>query len=309
MKVLILFLLVSTWFSAEDRQEVGERHYRIYRGNGTPATLEELVKDAGRAAVTFLGELHDDPVAHHLEEQILRRISHPELVLSLEMFERDIQYVLDEYLRDEIAEIHLVASGRAWKNYRDYRPLIEFAKERKMRVLAANAPRRYVNRVSRLGAQSLASLDAGARQFLPPLPYAKASSTYAEKFARVMEEQRENGRPLSGETLARRLEAQSLWDAGMSFAIAEFLTGHPNRRVLHVNGSFHTAQRLGTVEHLLRYRPGTEVVVVTMMPEKSFPAFNPATMTSQGDFVVVTDPSLTRSFLPETSAASAKPTK
>lgn len=47
-----------------------------------------------------------------------------------------------------IEERDLIASGRAWSNYRsDYKPLIEIAKEKH----AANAPRRYVDLVSKKG--------------------------------------------------------------------------------------------------------------------------------------------------------------
>src|SRR3954467_8455063 len=68
----------------------------------------------------------------------------------MEMFERDVQIVLDEYLSDLITEQHFLASSRPWGNYKtDYRPLVELAKEKHLDVIAANAPRRYVNMVSR----------------------------------------------------------------------------------------------------------------------------------------------------------------
>jgi uncharacterized iron-regulated protein len=285
---------------------IGQQHYSIYRGDGTAATLDQLVAESRAAVVTFLGESHDDPVAHYLEEQILRRTWGPEAALSLEMFERDVQYVLDEYLAGLITEAHLISSGRAWKNYvPDYRPLIEFAKEKKMPVVAANAPRRYVNRVSRLGAAALAGIEPEGRRFLPPLPYEEASAEYAAKFTRVMEEHREGGKPPSPESISLALQAQSLWDAAMAYSIADFLTRHPGKRVLHVNGSFHTANRLGTVEHLLRYRPNTPLVVVTILPEASFPRFDSKGMSGAGTFVVVTDPTLPRSYRSESSGTAA----
>lgn len=295
----VLLALFATVFLTESPKpaQIGAEHYRVYRGDGTPTTLNELIVESQAAAVTFLGESHDDPVAHYLEEQILRRTWDPDRALSLEMFETDVQYVVDEYLAGLITEAHFTASGRAWRNYSsDYKPLIEFAKENQMHVLAANAPRRYVNRVSRMGTTSLSDLGSDARRFLPPLPYAKASDEYAARFERVMKEQREGGRPQTQESIARGLEAQSLWDASMAYTIASFLTSHPGKSVLHVNGSFHTAARLGTVEHLLRYRPGTPVVVVTILPDKSFPMFDANTMDRQGDFVIVTDPDLPRSY-------------
>lgn len=316
MRTLVCLFAAGTLLVAQETNPaIGEQHYRIYRGDGTRATLEDIVKASLSATVTFLGESHNDPVAHYLEEQILRRTHKPNLVLSLEMFETDVQYVLDEYLAGLITEDHLIASGRAWRNYKtDYRPLVEFAKERQMPVIAANAPRRYVNRVSRLGMATLQDLSAEVRQFLPPLPYSDASPEYAAKFHRVMEEarkeqeksQRANGgappQPRRVDPL-KDLQAQSLWDAGMAFSIARFLTRNPEKRILHCNGSFHSAQKIGIPEHLVRYRPGTSMLVVTMLAEKSFPNFDAEKMQGHGDFVIVTDPSLPRS-----DVAPAKPT-
>ena len=272
MKGIILFSLAALLLLQDPRPPtISEQHYRIYRGDGSLATLDQLVAESRKADVTFLGESHDDRVAHYLEEQILRRTWDSNLALSMEMFERDVQYVLDEYLAGLITENHFVASGRAWSNYAsDYRPLVEFAKEKGMPVVAANAPRRYVNRVSRLGAASLTEIEPEGRRFLPPLPYAEASAEYAAKFARLMEEHREEGKPPSPESIERGLEAQNLWDATMAYSIADFLTKHPGKRVLHINGGFHTTQGLGIVEHLLRYRPNTPVVVVTILPKGLF---------------------------------------
>lgn len=300
-----------TLWAAEGEIAVTEQHYRIYRGDGSPATMEELLTAARQATVTFLGESHDDRAAHYLEERVLREIYAPGLTLSLEMFESDVQYVVDEYLADQISEEHLVESGRAWPNYRsDYRPLLEFAKEHEMPVIAANAPRRYVNRVSRLGVEALLDLGPEAKRSLPPLPYAEASPPYAKKFNDLMEEHRRTSalraRARGDLTRAKELEgpgdhtkglaAQSLWDASMAYSIALTLTANPGARILQVNGSFHSAQRMGILEHLQRYRPETSAIVVTMLYDESFPRFNSEEMSGMGDFVVVTDPALPRSM-------------
>src|SRR5262249_62254376 len=92
------------------------------------------------------------------------------------------------------------------------------------------------------------------------------------------------------------VEAQSLWDATMAYTIAEHLLRRPRAQVIHVNGSFHSEQRMGIPEHLLRYRPGTSLLVVTILPHNSFPKFDVAELADRCDFVIVTDPSLPRSF-------------
>ncbi len=315
MKKWIILLLIGCWMISGLAQEtkdastvIADQHYRVYRGSGEAASLDDVIAAAKSAQVVFLGESHNDAVAHDLEKKILEQAWTPGLALSLEMFESDIQYVVDEYLAGLISEEHLLSSGRAWRNYKkDYAPLVEFAKEKNSPVIAANPPRRYVNRVSRLGASALQELDPQAKQFLPPLPYAKASASYEEKFNRVMEEARSGSNKLTPEALLRNLEAQSLWDAGMAYSIANFLTRNPGKRVLHVNGSFHTAYRLGIVEHLTRYRPDAKSLVITMSSEKSFPEFDREKMMNQGDFVIVTDPALPRSYTSTFTAPAKKP--
>ncbi len=279
---------------------ISDAHFRVYRSDGTVADIESILQAATQNDVIFLGETHTDPVAHYLEKRLFEGIADEKTTLSLEMFESDVQYVLDEYLHGLITEEQLISAGRAWKAYKtDYRDLIEYAKGKKLPVVAANAPRRYVNRVSRLGRESLSDLSAQAKATLPPLPYAEASADYAYKFTKLMEESRKENEasktpvPQGEMNIPRVLAAQSLWDAGMAFSIAQHLTRQPGRRVVHVNGGFHTEQHLGTVEHLVRYRPGVKVMVVTMIPAKKFPAFDVESMLGKGDFLIVTDPSIT----------------
>src|SRR6266542_1863102 len=314
--------------SPKKPEPIGDKHFRLYDGKGTSKTLDNLLHCMRNVDVVFLGESHDDPVAHYLQARLLRLMneqrSNRPLALSLEMFERDVQPILDEYLAWLITEQHFLASSRPWNNYKqDYRPLVEYAREKELSVIAATAPRRYVNRVGRLGAASLKDIPDPQRRGLPPLPYAEASPAYAAKFNALMKqhnpkkpEPKKDGEspkpppappgpprmpladePVKAEPDARRgLEAQSLWDATMAYSIAEFLMRSPRAQVIHLNGRFHPEKRLGIADHLLRYRPGTSFVVVTMLSAKSFPKFDAKEMTDLGDLVIVTDPSLPRSF-------------
>ena len=51
------------------------------------------------------------------------------VALSMEMFDRDVQPVMNEYLQGFIREKNFKKDSRSWSNYRDYRPMVEFAKE------------------------------------------------------------------------------------------------------------------------------------------------------------------------------------
>merc|ERR1712023_355313 len=110
-----------------------------------------------------------------------------QVALSLEMFERDVQCVLDEYLLGLIRERDFLKDSRPWSNYKDYRPLVEYAKEEGIDVIAANAPRRYVSLVGRFGSDSLRYLPTESLlRYLPSLPYPSSSMEYQRKFYSFM---------------------------------------------------------------------------------------------------------------------------
>ncbi len=318
--------------------EITSKDYRIFDRQGNPAAFEDIIQAAAEVDAVFIGEAHGDPVAHHLEKKILTALydryglaperdvseNRPErpIVLSMEMFERDVQVILDEYLQDLITERHFLAGTRPWPRYRrDYRPLVEFAKEKGIPVIAANAPRRYVNRVSRLGPESLAALSKPAKSWLPPLPYPPASSEYRRKFIEFWgetmgidpenqaeastefdvpaEEAKKSAESRKTESshpsmakFENLLSAQSLWDAAMGYAAAEALKDFPGSLAVSINGKFHSAENLGTPEKLRYYRPGTEILTVTIIPAESYPEFDDRHL-GYGVFVILSNPDLT----------------
>jgi uncharacterized iron-regulated protein/outer membrane lipoprotein-sorting protein len=278
----------------------GQETFRVFDAKGRPSTLEQVLKAVGDSDAVFLGEQHDDSVGHAVQLEIFKRAvtqfaAKRKVALSLEMFERDVQIILDEYLKGLISEQHFLLSSRPWKNYAaDYKPLVELAKEKKLHVIAANAPRRYINMVSRTGRDSLKGLSKDAKKWLAPLPYAEPSETYAKKFKALMA-----SAPEAQMGIDKILASQALWDATMSHAVAGYLKKNKKSLVIHLNGSFHTENRLGTVEHLLKYRSKAKVLVVTIRREDDFKTFVPSKHTDLGDFVILTTSRSKVSFILE----------
>jgi len=275
---------------------LSDEHYRVFDAKGNPSAISEVVRRFEGVDVVFLGEQHDDAVGHAVQLEIFRQAlaaysPKRNVGLSLEMFERDVQMVLDEYLAGLISETHFISSSRAWGNYKtDYRPLVEMAKEKRLAVIAANAPRRYVNMVSRNGRDALNGLSKEAKNWLAPLPFGEPSEAYAKKFKALMGPSAEAQMGLD-----KILASQSLWDATMADSVANYLKKNKEAMVVHLNGSFHSESRLGAVDHLLRYRSKAKVLVVTIRYEDDFNAFNAAKHTDLGDYVILTDAKQPRS--------------
>ena len=286
--VLIPLLLLNFFGFSQD-----VKLYKIYN-SATKKTIsvDELIKALNKTDAIFYGEEHDDSVGHVLEATILKKLAeaHPQKVaLSMEMFETDCQNVLNEYLAGLIREKNFVADTRCWPNYTDYRPLIEFAKSNHLPVIAANAPSRYTNMVSRTGLNSLNQLSQTGKSYLPPLPIDTATGAYLTKFDAIM-----GGHSAMGGMQV--YQAQNLWDATMGWSVASFLKTHPGFMVFQINGGFHSEEKLGAVAQLKKYLPQTSVKNIAAYASESFANPDWRTLSKMGDFIVVTDASAEKSF-------------
>lgn len=280
--------------------------YRVFRGDGTPLSMEQALAEMAAADVVFLGENHDDEVAHRLQATILEGMqdavgeSRP-VVLSMEMFESDVQGVVDEYRGGLITEDHFLRSSRPWPRYADhYRPMVEFARTSGLEVVAANPPRRYVNLVSREGPAALDQLSGGAKDILPPLPLSPPSDRYRAQWDSLMGAagmggtpgQPAGGAPRHGapaDGISNGLWAQTLWDAGMAWSVAEALERRNDALVVHVAGAFHVNRGTGIPEHLARYRPSTRMFTVVFSPVDAGTGFDAERHHGLGDLVILTN--------------------
>ncbi|HVF66426.1 MAG TPA: ChaN family lipoprotein [Pyrinomonadaceae bacterium] len=318
-RILLFIALLAQLAPAARAQSEAATRYRAFDSKGRAVQLEEIIEALDGADVLFVGERHDDATGHMIEAELLRRTDERysrgagrrrAVALSLEMFERDVQTVLDEYLGGLITERHFLLSSRPWNNYAtDYRPLVEYAREHRLPVIAANAPARYVSRVSAEGPASLSSLSKEARAaWLPPLPFPEASAAYASKFNSFMSGGRAAATTHAGAQSSQQspanphaqaanphgslhlLEAQTLRDASMAYAVSEFLKRGGDPLVVQVNGTFHSEGRMGVPEQLAHYRRKARAVVVTIVPGEGRAGSDAASMSTLGDFIILTEP-------------------
>lgn len=259
-------VLLSLLFASCSGLGVRGSDYRLYEApSGEEIELDAIVADLATRDVVFLGEEHDNDVGHQLQLWTVRQLyrSRPNLVISLEQFEADVQERLDLYLGGAITEEELLAEARPWGNYAaHYRPVVEFARERNLPVIAANIPRPLASRVAKRG------LDAvGGERFAPWFVW-----TDEPEYRRLFAEAMGRGHAMGGEVdegLERWFTAQCIKDEKMAQSIAGVLAaaGDDAPLVVHLCGKFHSDYHLGTVSRLKRYRPGADVAVVSMQSD------------------------------------------
>ena len=239
--------------------------------DGERLTLDELYDRLAAADVVFLGETHLDETTHRLElgvyEAMLARRG--EVVLALEMFERDVQGTLDAYLSGDIDEPAFLASARPWSNYRTaYRPLVERAKAAGQPVVASNFPRPLLREVAQAGLGAVDALEGDARRQAPAeiLPNTREYRLRTDNAVRghlgMM------GGPVDPDE-PRLTSTQTLWDNAMGDACARALREHPGAQVVHVNGSFHSAYWDGTARQCRLRAPEARIVTVAIVPSSA----------------------------------------
>jgi uncharacterized iron-regulated protein len=221
--------------------------------------LEEFFQTLMGYQIVFVGEVHDSREAHEAELTILTELSERDasLVLALEMFERDVQESLDAYLKGTIPEDKFLELARPWPNYlEDYRPLIEFAKKKSIRVIAANVPRRAAAVV--VMANKVSSKVVGPDSIYLPKTLHLDSKEYYRRFVANMEIM-PHPAPMKGMNVKALFKAQVLKDAVMAASMEPFL----DRRILFCCGHFHSDYHLGIPYQLQKNHPDLKVVVIT----------------------------------------------
>jgi uncharacterized iron-regulated protein len=288
--IMVIIAFISLSVSAQDGLTA---RYKIYDTRTKQIiTIDKIVTDMTDADVLFFGEEHNDSAGHYLENKIFRALHAQygnQIILSMEMFETDNQLVLNEYLGGTIDEARFSRDLRLWSNYKDYRPMIEYAKQNKIPVIAANPPRRYVNLVSRRGMRSLDSLSKDAKKFLPPLPYDTLTGRYREKFVEIMKEGPGGNNP-------NVYYSQSLWDAGMSYSIYSFLKKNKHKKVFHCVGGFHCEEKLGTAAQLQMRNKKLKILNIASFSDESFSNPDWEKFSNKGDYIILTNPDLKKTF-------------
>jgi uncharacterized iron-regulated protein len=309
-KALILSISLITFsLQAQDTaKSLSPANYRLYSVKlGKEVSLQDIATEAKNYDVIFYGEEHNDSVSHYAEKMLLAALYdqyNKGITLSMEMFDRDVQGVMNEYLTGSIREKDFKKDARVWSNYKDYRPMVEFAKEKQLDVICANAPSRYTNLAGRKGEKALVVLPAESKKYFAPLPYDTATGKYYQKLQEMSghtmaPQQKDTGKaamPVMMMPAFDLVVAQSLWDATMAYSISEYMKTHPSKKIMQVNGKFHSEEGFAVVEQLKKYNPKAKILIISSATDDTFPKIDWSQYKQFGDYILITDPKIPKTF-------------
>lgn len=248
-----------------------------------PIGYEEIAEKFKTVDVLILGEEHDDKKGHEEKVKLIRYLSEKQkFYISMEMFERDQQVVLNEYLGGFIDEKLFLSDARLWNNFEDYKPIVQFAKEKKIFILAANAPRRYARMLSRNGLEELEKFPQSSKKYFAPLYMLNLfrQETYESKISESM-----SGHLSEKKAISNMIQAQYLWDATMADSIIRKIE-YKKRKIIHINGRFHSDERMGVTHRLTSL--GLKVLTISMFMQRSLEIPNQANSKKYADIIYIT---------------------
>ncbi len=261
--------------------------HRVYDArHKTFSDFETLADAAAKSDVVFLGEQHDDPATHRMELALLQAVARrrTNVVLALEMFERDVQPILDRYLAGTISEEVFLKSSRPWPNYPgDYRPLIEFAKAHHWRVVAANIPRKLASSVATGGLDAVSHLRDSTRAWAAADFDCPTNDDYFRRFGQAMAE---HPMGAAGPTIENMYWAQCVKDETMAESIVRARSDAAAPLVIQYNGDFHSDFGEGTAERVKRRLPKARVTVISAVPVPKLDSVDAKAMRRQADWLL-----------------------
>ena len=283
MKNLILYLAIVLSLSsvAQDKKA-----YQIFDKNGKKTSYEKLLKAGEKADVVLFGEYHDNSVVHWLQLEFTKDLAQKkDLVLGAEMLEADNQKQLDQYLKGEINQKQLDSSARLWKNYKtDYKPLVDFAKEKKFSFIATNVPRRYASLVFKKDLVALDSLSAQEKSWIAPLPIEFDINLPGYKSMMGMQ---------GGHAGEKMPKAQAIKDATMAYFINK--NRKENSIFVHYNGTYHSDNFEGINWYLRKLDAGIKIVTIATVEQKDISKLE-AEHYNKADFILVIDEDVTKTY-------------
>jgi uncharacterized iron-regulated protein len=281
MRSFILVLLVPVLIFAQEKSP-----YALFTKSGNKTNYAKLLRAASQSEVVLFGEYHDNSVVHWLELELAKDLTkQTALTLGAEMLEADNQSQVNAYLAEKITQKQLDSLARLWPNYKtDYKPLVDWAKEKSLPFIATNVPRKYASLVYKKGFDALLELPDQEKAWMSPLPIFYDANLPG--YANMLAEMGGHG----GENLPK---AQAIKDATMAYFIEKNL---PKKGVfLHYNGTYHSDNFEGIGFYLKRALPELKIITISTVTQADLNALAPENV-SKADFILVIDEDVTKTY-------------
>jgi len=252
-RIVQIFSIVLA-LTAMARPASGHPHI-IDLNTETEIDFDQLIDELAEAQLIFVGEMHDHPGHHDMQLAIIQVLEErkPLLAIGLEMFMKEDQPILDQWVAGEISEEEFAPIFEAnWQSWPLYKPIFDYARQEDIPMVGLNISREISRQVAKGGFESLTPEQ---REDLGGIT-CDVDPSYEEFIRRAL------GLHAHGNSsFANFCQAQLLWDKAMAQNLLEFLHKSPRYTVVILAGSGHS-WKYGIPQQVSRSFPGAYRVVL-----------------------------------------------
>ncbi|MFZ2540627.1 MAG: ChaN family lipoprotein [Gallionella sp.] len=213
-----------------------------------PRELDKLSSKLTEKRALFIGEIHDQPEHHRNQLRLIQNLyeHYPYIAIGVEYFQQPFQSHLNDYIAGYIDEREMLIRTeyfKRWKmDYRMLQPILRFAREKNIPVLALNISDEIHSKVFNSGMSSLSPHERS----LTPNDIQPASKDYQARLKAIFDTHPE------GSSFETFVEGQLLWDEAMADVAANYLKDRPQTLLVVLAGLGHMMYGDGIPKNLNR---------------------------------------------------------
>jgi len=281
IRFVFTFLILTSSFCFPQKPA-----YLIYSSTGKKVKYQKIVKDLLKTDVVLFGEIHNNPISHWLALELAKNIEEKKpLQLGMEMFEIHQQDLLDNYLNSTANDDEFITNKSFWSNFKtDYYPIVNWAKQKEIKVYSTNITRKYATAVYKKGIATLDSLPTKTKKGIAPLPIPiDVTLPQYQKMLTMMEGH-------GGENIVK---AQAVKDATMANSIIKQRKG--NSLYYHINGCYHSDFYEGIGWYLKKYDKNVSFKTISTVEQKNIKKLEDEHL-GKADYIICVPESMTKTY-------------
>lgn len=212
--------------------------------------MDALISKLMDRRVVFVGEQHDRYEDHLNQLAIIEGLhaGGKSLAIGLEFFQQPFQQDVDDYIEGKIDEADFLRRTQyfdRWRfDYRLYRPILRFAREHRIPVIALNLEAELTRKVGDVGIDGLSE----AERARIPAEMDRDDPAYRDRIEAVFRHHPADHQ----RNFEHFFEVQLLWDEGMAERAADYLAENPDRTLVVLSGGGHVEYGQGIPKRLMR---------------------------------------------------------
>jgi len=221
--------------------------------------LSDVIESAAAKKIVYVGEYHDRFSNHSIQLQIIRALQsrNARFAIGMEMFQRPFQKTLDDYISGAIDERELLDRSEYFKrwgfDYNLYKPVLDFARQAGVPVIALNLRKEITEKVSKEGMEALTDEE---RKELP-----RETDFSDEDYRHRIRQAFDQHKNAESKSFDFFLQAQILWDETMAESIDEYFKKNPDHQMAVIAGGGHLAYGTGIPKRTFR-RNGLSYTII-----------------------------------------------